>query len=922
MDTKLKKSDSSYFVKTILFLLIAVFVFYGTFSAVAYAADCSTDSIDDTYYENILSQGKNFRLETSKMFAHEYTDYVNLIAEKALVYGDGSKQAYKNYLKVYDAFLNEQNEQLEKRVDEYIDEELEEIFSDDVYLPELFEKVEQGFIRLSKIQDHTTHFAGEMFFYLGDGEYDYHGAEEYEDVTHPETTYYDEDSDGSIVVPTTFANSEYSYSLSGGKIGDIFYSLHVPENIIEKVKNDSDVNGVVALCRTIYQGQQLDGYYKLTVNRDAVKEEYFAQNSEEYNEEYSDYSFYPQKFSSYDEFRESYLWTEKQLEKYKNFSAAVIDNESNKVLFTNLSKTSTKDSPDEVEAAFLKNEWSVVKNFGKNTQSCGELFAKLQRESNCSVYDEYIRMSTEERLADAGDYSLCISFDTSLSKDDVFSTMKQTYDEVYYQFTVFIIKLAVCVLMTILCIVILIIKSGRRHSDDELHMMFTDKMFFVLRTAINGGLIVLLGACMIELIDQGSSANKELISMGTALCMAVAVLLLTDWLLYITRNLKNKSFHETIFTVWFIKKMRALHRKRMEKRNEKPVFYKDIYKDIRKKTVLFILLPNMIIGLIALILAGGDSWGAAFLFAVPLVIYDIFILVYMVRYAYHLRSVLYAVNQIRNGNYDGRINTNGMPQSIKAYANDVNAINDGLKIAVENAVKEQRTKTELITNVSHDLKTPLTSIINYVDLLSRCDIQDEDAKNYIAVLKDKSARLKRLIEDLVEASKAQAGNVNVNLIKMNLKELVMQLVGEYEDELSAKNLTLVIDAQDEDIFVSADSKMAYRVLDNLLGNVKKYAMPNTRVYLSVFKNAGKGITVLRNISENQLNIPASELMSRFVRGDASRSTDGNGLGLSIAENFCRLQGGKLNIEINGDLFTAVVEYNLAYDPQQEAGQMN
>ncbi|MGN1419256.1 MAG: sensor histidine kinase [Acutalibacteraceae bacterium] len=916
MDTKLKKSDSSYFVKTILFLLIAVFVFYGTFSAVAYAADCSTQPIDDTYYENIFSQGKNFKLETSQMFAQKYIDYVNLITEKALVYGDGSKQAYKNYLKAYDSFVNEQNDQLEKRVDEIIDEELEEIFSDDVYLPDLFEKVEQGFIRLSKIQDHTTHFAGDMFFYLGDGEYDYHGAEEYE-----ETTYYDEDSGESIVVPTTFANSENSYSLSGGKIGDIFYSLHVPENVIEKVKNDSDINGVVALCRTIYQGQLLDGYYKLTVNRDAVKEEYFSENGEDDYEDYSG-SIYLEKFSSYDEFRESYLWTEKQLEKYKNFSAAVIDNKSNKVLFISLSKTSTKDSPDVVEAAFLQNEWSVVKNIGKNTQSCGELFAKLESESNCSVYDEYIRMSTEERLANAGDYTLCISFDTSLSKDDVFSTMKQTYDEVYYQFTVFIIKLAVCILITILCIVILIIKSGRRHSDDELHMMFTDKMFFVLRTAINGGLIVLLGACMIEFLDHLTDANEELLSLGTALCMAVAVLLLTDWLLYITRNLKNKSFHETIFTVWFIKKMRVLHRKRMEKRNAKPAFYKDIYKDIRKKTVLFILLPNMIIGLIALILAGGDSWGAAFLFAVPLVIYDIFILVYMIRYAYHLRGVLYAVNQIRNGNYDVRINTNGLPQSIKAYANDVNAINDGLKIAVENAVKEQRTKTELITNVSHDLKTPLTSIINYVDLLSRCDIQDEDAKNYIAVLKDKSARLKRLIEDLVEASKAQAGNVNVNLIKMNLKELVMQLVGEYEDELSAKNLTLVIDAQDEDIFVSADSKMAYRVLDNLLGNVKKYAMPNTRVYLSVFKNAGKGVTVLRNISENQLNIPASELMARFVRGDASRSTDGNGLGLSIAENFCRLQGGKLNIEINGDLFTAVVEYNLAYEPQQDAGQMN
>jgi signal transduction histidine kinase len=262
---------------------------------------------------------------------------------------------------------------------------------------------------------------------------------------------------------------------------------------------------------------------------------------------------------------------------------------------------------------------------------------------------------------------------------------------------------------------------------------------------------------------------------------------------------------------------------------------------------------------------------------------------------------------MREGDMNVQIDTTRMPKPVKVFADDVMELQRGLQIAVNNALKDERMRTELITNVSHDLKTPLTSIINYVDLLSRCDIPDETAQQYIAVLGDKSARLKKLIEDLVEASKASSGAIRVDLVDMSLGELTNQIVGEYADAFEERNLDLIY-AADSDVLVRADSKLCYRVLDNLMGNVKKYAMPGTRVYLDLTQTDTHGVLTLRNVSQSQLNIPVEELLERFVRADESRSTEGSGLGLSIADNLCRLQGAELRLSISGDLFTAEVAF--------------
>lgn len=248
----------------------------------------------------------------------------------------------------------------------------------------------------------------------------------------------------------------------------------------------------------------------------------------------------------------------------------------------------------------------------------------------------------------------------------------------------------------------------------------------------------------------------------------------------------------------------------------------------------------------------------------------------------------------------------GLPQSLKTLAASLDKKNAQLQQAVIKAVKDERTKTELITNVSHDLKTPLTSVINYIDLLKKCDIKDDEARRYMDIIDEKSQRLKRLIEDLIEASKVAAGSVTVNKTMINLNELAAQAVVEFAQGFENRSLELVFDEPRESHIVFADGTKIYRVLENLLSNAQKYSAPGSRVYIRLYSSGGFGCFEIKNISKDALNISAEELMERFVRGDRSRSEEGNGLGLSIAKELCALNGGRLDIQIDGDLFKAAV----------------
>lgn len=247
-------------------------------------------------------------------------------------------------------------------------------------------------------------------------------------------------------------------------------------------------------------------------------------------------------------------------------------------------------------------------------------------------------------------------------------------------------------------------------------------------------------------------------------------------------------------------------------------------------------------------------------------------------------------------------------RDLKAHAEQLNDLGSAINSAVEERMRSERMKAELITNVSHDLKTPLTSIINYVDLLKKEDIQNETAQEYIEVLDRKSQRLKKLTEDLVEASKASTGTLATDPERIGVGQLASQALGEYEEKLVAAGLTPVTELPQEEVFVRADGRHLWRILDNLMGNCVKYAMAGTRVYLDVVAWDGRVTISVKNVSAQQLNIPAEQLLERFVRGDESRTTEGSGLGLSIARSLTELNGGTFRLEVDGDLFKAVVSF--------------
>ena len=270
--------------------------------------------------------------------------------------------------------------------------------------------------------------------------------------------------------------------------------------------------------------------------------------------------------------------------------------------------------------------------------------------------------------------------------------------------------------------------------------------------------------------------------------------------------------------------------------------------------------------------------------------------------AVSLRTLQKGGEKLARGDFSSPIDTRYLLWDFKRYGQELNDVQGGLEQAVQEQMKAEHLKTELITNVSHDIKTPLTSIVNYVDLLKRCNVEDEDAKKYISILDEKSQKMKKLIEDLVEASKASSGAVELHPTKIDLCEFAAQAVGEHEDELKEKNIEIVLNFHAQPVMIIADAQKTSRIVENLFSNLRKYALEGTRVYIDVNGGDNFGTLIFRNISKFPLNIAPEELTQRFVRGDASRSGEGSGLGLSIANDLCELQGGKFNIAIDGDLF--------------------
>ena len=520
-----------------------------------------------------------------------------------------------------------------------------------------------------------------------------------------------------------------------------------------------------------------------------------------------------------------------------------------------------------------------------------------------------------------------------------------------------ILNVVIGLAVYLVALLLLMILSGRRSRDDDtVYLLPTDKIFIEFKLVISAALIWLAGCLGIVIIDEYPYMNYNFAKF-CIVCLPILVTLafgiLMEFIISITKKVKAKKFLNSFFVVWFIKVLCGNSFKVLKKififlgkilkklwsitgkfikgffaiialpvrklkealDSEKLYYAKNVEQTVKIKTAILIAanLPFAFLCFCAMFFFEGiDDFGELILLGItglPAMALDVLALIRGLSFVGGVSRIADVIKEYRKGNLDTPINRAGLPPYLIETGESLESLGEGIKIAVAEAVKQETTKTELITNISHDLKTPLTSIINYVDLLKKCDIQDETAVSYLEVLGEKSDRLKTLITDLVEASKAATGNIDVNFVNISLREILTQLVGEFSDAFSENNLDVILSVPDSDIIVSADNRLLYRVFENLAINIKKYSMPSTRVYISAEKKDGKGVVVFKNISNAPLNISPEELKQRFVRGDTSRATDGNGLGLSIAENLCTVQGGTLDIDIMGDLFIAKVELN-------------
>ena len=455
------------------------------------------------------------------------------------------------------------------------------------------------------------------------------------------------------------------------------------------------------------------------------------------------------------------------------------------------------------------------------------------------------------------------------------------------------------------------IAAGHTKEEDGIHLSWIDRIPFDVFTFV----MILVGCCICligsELLSSISymmfyEASMDFVEAGLPLIAFVILLALVVYVYYISFVVRIKS-HTLISNNVIVKAIQFVYYPVKKVIVE---FY-DAYchsSAVWKKVIVGLVCISFVLLLIFFVTVAevGEVFFELFIVILMLaMLYGVWILI---KINADTKTLLTAAEKLANGELDYRISAealNRLHGPFYEHAKNLNLISEGMKKAIENELKSERMKAELITNVSHDIKTPLTSIINYVDLLSKPH-EEEKTEEYIDVLQRQSQRLKRLTEDVVEASKASSGNIQVHMDVVSIKEIIEQASAEYEERLKEKNLLLITKIPEEKIEVDADGRLLWRVLRNVFSNASKYSMDGSRVYIDVVEDGENVITTIKNTSKNQLNITEEELMQRFVRGDSSRHTEGSGLGLNIAKSLMDLMQGSFEIQIDGDLFKSII----------------
>ncbi|MBQ5389342.1 MAG: HAMP domain-containing histidine kinase, partial [Clostridia bacterium] len=452
--------------------------------------------------------------------------------------------------------------------------------------------------------------------------------------------------------------------------------------------------------------------------------------------------------------------------------------------------------------------------------------------------------------------------------------------------------------------------AGHHRGKETANLNYVDRIPFDLYTLLCTAIAVGINAIGLFILESAFYSRyhdfSEQFIMAVTLCLGIVLLAVIDYLILLGFSL---SFATRVKVGGLIRRtliFRVLaFLWRMVAKAGKGVWSMLRSIPLIPKTVLIVLC----ISLLEFILLLANLWEGDNLLILWLLEKAI-----LIPLIFWIAVLLYKLKKggeaIATGRLQEKIDTRHMPADFGKFGQTLNHIGDGLGHAVDERMKSERMKTELITNVSHDIKTPLTSIVNYVDLIEKEEPENENMRQYISVLKRQSARLKKLIEDLVEASKASSGTISVEMTRCEVGVLLEQTLGEYAEKLTKKELTPIVHAPEEPIFILADGRRLWRVFDNLLNNICKYTQPNTRVYISLERLGRSAVITFRNISKEQLNISSDELLERFVRGDSSRNTEGSGLGLSIARSLTELQNGHLDLSIDGDLFKAAVSFEI------------
>ena len=508
---------------------------------------------------------------------------------------------------------------------------------------------------------------------------------------------------------------------------------------------------------------------------------------------------------------------------------------------------------------------------------------------------------TIDQSFDTKDFVFAVSVDTKFSVADSMADEAENY-ETYSKLMFPMLAGAIFgSVLWLIGMVWLTVTAGRRPDDEEIHLNGFDRWY----TEIAAGTVIgiWLAGTIISgtLIANSSLGYSHVVVTVIVICLICGTYTMA-WFLIGYLSLVRRIKAGTLWKNSLIRKVLKWIGKCSGKLADfARAFSRNTAEKIKVLLVggAFLFLQFLIIGCV---------FSGAGVFLLALMAVDVAVMIFAIRKADGLDLIMDGLKKISDGELQYKIKTDTLTGKQKVMAEYINNIGSGLDAAVENSLKKERMQTELITNVSHDLKTPLTSIINYVDLMKRENPTDPKIQEYLRILDEKSQRLKVLTEDVVEASKASTGNIKLEMNDIDFVEMVQQVIGEFEEKFQEKNLTMMVHFTDEPSIIYADGQRMWRVLENVFGNVVKYAMEGTRVYAEI-SNRNKKVTFsLKNISAQPLNISADELTERFIRGDVARNTEGSGLGLSIAKSLTELQGGEFKLYLDGDLFKVMITF--------------